>query len=82
MEKLRLPKKPVIKNEKDYGIPIRIRSSTHNLLDIVSNETGWSKVDVITKMVEFAFDNIEWVHRPKNITKITEGMSNGNKGFI
>mgnify|MGYP000857826866 CR=1 FL=1 len=51
----------VIKNEKDYGIPIRIRSSTHNLLDIVSNETGWSKVDVITKMVEFAFDNIEWV---------------------
>lgn len=61
MEKLRLPKKPVIKNEKDYGIPIRIRSSTHNLLDIVSTETGWSKVDVITKMVEFAFDNIEWV---------------------
>lgn len=61
MEKLRLPKKPVIKNEKDYGIPIRIRSSTHSLLDIVSNETGWSKVDVITKMVEFAFDNIEWV---------------------
>lgn len=60
MEKLRLPKK-IIKNEKDYGVPIRIRSSTHSLLDIVSNETGWSKVDVITKMVEFAFDNIEWV---------------------
>lgn len=58
MEKLRLPKK-IIKNEKDYGVPIRIRSSTHSLLDIVSNETGWSKVDVITKMVEFAFDNIE-----------------------
>ena len=61
MDKLRLPKKTIIKNEKDYGVPIRIRSSTHNLLDIVSNETGWSKVDVITKMVEFAFDNIEWV---------------------
>ena len=60
MEKLRLPKK-IIKNETDYGVPIRIRSSTHSLLDIVSNETGWSKVDVITKMVEFAFDNIEWI---------------------
>nr|DAE24082.1 MAG TPA: 4-hydroxy-3-methylbut-2-en-1-yl diphosphate synthase [Siphoviridae sp. ctg6Y13] len=60
MEKLRLPKK-IMKNEKDYGVPIRIRSSTHSLLDIVSNETGWSKVDVITKMVEFAFDNIEWI---------------------
>ncbi|ERK67021.1 hypothetical protein HMPREF1984_01325 [Leptotrichia sp. oral taxon 215 str. W9775] len=32
MEKLRLPKK-IIKNEKDYGVPIRIRSSTHSLLD-------------------------------------------------
>ena len=41
--------------------PIRIRKATHNLLDVVSDETGWSKVDVIAKMVEFAFDNIEWV---------------------
>lgn len=51
MDKLKLPKKSIIKDEKDYGVPIRIRSSTHNLLDIVSNETGWSKVDVIAKMV-------------------------------
>nr|DAX44808.1 MAG TPA: hypothetical protein [Caudoviricetes sp.] len=43
------------------GYPIRIRKATHNLLDVVSDETGWSKVDVIAKMVEFAFDNIEWV---------------------
>ena len=46
-------------------MPIRIRSSTHNLLDIVSNETGWSKVDVIAKMVEYAFDNIEYVSEYK-----------------
>nr|DAS75959.1 MAG TPA: hypothetical protein [Bacteriophage sp.] len=72
MEKLRLPKKTIIKNEKDYGVPIRIRSSTHNLLDVVSNETGWSKVDVITKMVEFAFDNIEWVP-VEEYTKDNEG---------
>lgn len=65
MDKLRLPKKTIIKNEKDYGVPIRIRSSTHNLLDIVSNETGWSKVDVIAKMVEYAFDNIEYVSEYK-----------------
>ena len=60
-EKLRLPKRPIPKYEKDYGVPIRIRKTTHNLLDTVSDETGWSKVDVIAKMVEFAFDNIEWV---------------------
>ena len=40
---------------------IRIRKATHNLLDVVSDETGWSKVEVIARMVEFAFDNIEWV---------------------
>ena len=60
-EKLKLPKRPVLKCEKDYGYPIRIRKATHDLLDVVSDETGWSKVDVIAKMVEFAFDNIEWV---------------------
>ena len=60
-EKLKLPKRPVLKCEKDYGYTIRIRKATHNLLDVVSDETGWSKVEVIAKMVEFAFDNIEWV---------------------
>ena len=60
-EKLKLPKRPMLKYEKDYGVPIRIRKATHNLLDTVSDETGSSKVDVIAKMVEFAFDNIEWV---------------------
>ena len=60
-EKLKLPKRPVLRYEKDYGYPIRIRKATHNLLDVVSDETGWSKVEVVARMVEFAFDNIEWV---------------------
>lgn len=43
-EKLKLPKRPVLRYEKDYGYPIRIRKATHNLLDVVSDETGWSEV--------------------------------------
>lgn len=49
IEKLKLPKRPVLKYEKDYGYPIRIRKATHNLLDVVSDETGWTKVEVIAK---------------------------------
>ena len=48
-EKLKLPKRPVLKYEKDYGYPIRIRKATHNLLDVVSDETGWSKVELNQK---------------------------------
>lgn len=59
MEKLRLPKKYT--PEKSYSTPIRIRKSTQNLLDAVVEETGWNKIDVVEKMIEFAFDNIEWV---------------------
>jgi|GEM_PF-1378536 len=46
-EKLKLPKRPVLRYEKDYGYPIRIRKATHNLLDVVSDETGWSKVEIV-----------------------------------
>lgn len=58
----------------DYKIKITAKNytSTHNLLDIVSNETGWSKVDVIAKMVEYAFDNIEYVSEYKYM-KIEKG---------
>ena len=59
MEKLRLPKKYM--PEKSYSTPIRIRKSTQNLLDAVVEETGWNKIDVVEKMIEFAFDNIEWI---------------------
>lgn len=59
MDKLRLPKKYT--PEKSYSTPIRIRKSTQNLLDIVVEETGWNKIDVVEKMIEFAFDNIQWV---------------------
>ena len=59
MEKLKLPKKYT--PEKSYSTPIRIRKSTQNLLDIVAEETGWNKIDVVEKMIEFAFDNIQWV---------------------
>ena len=48
-EKLKLPKRPVLKCEKDYGYPIRIRKATHNLLDVGSDETGWSKVELNQK---------------------------------
>lgn len=46
-EKLKLPKRPVLRYEKDYGYPIRIRKATHNLLDVVSDETRWSKVEIV-----------------------------------
>lgn len=59
MDKLKLPKKYT--PEKSYSTPIRIRKSTQNLLDTVAEETGWNKIDVVEKMIEFAFDNIEWV---------------------
>ena len=59
MDKLKLPKKYT--PEKSYSTPIRIRKSTQNLLDAVAEETGWNKIDVVEKMIEFAFDNIEWV---------------------
>nr|DAY00477.1 MAG TPA: hypothetical protein [Caudoviricetes sp.] len=59
MEKLKMPKKYT--PEKSYSTPIRIRKSTQNLLDAVAEETGWNKIDVVEKMIEFAFDNIEWV---------------------
>ena len=48
-EKLKLPKRPVLRYEKDYGYPIRIRKAIHNLLDAVSDETGWSKVELNQK---------------------------------
>ena len=70
MDKLKLPKKYM--PEKSYSTPIRIRKSTQNLLDTVAEETGWNKIDVVEetgwnkidvveKMIEFAFDNIQWV---------------------
>lgn len=71
MEKLRLPKKCT--PEKSYSTPIRIRKSTQNLLDAVVEETGWNKIDVVEKMIEFAFDNIEWV---------TSDEYNKNKGDV
>ena len=71
MEKLRLPKKYT--PEKSYSTPIRIRKSTQNLLDAVVEETGWNKIDVLEKMIEFAFDNIEWV---------TPDEYNNNKGDV
>lgn len=73
MEKLRLPKKYT--PEKSYSTPIRIRirKSTQNLLDTVAEETGWNKIDVVEKMIEFAFDNIEWV---------TSDEYNKNKGDV
>lgn len=71
MEKLRLPKKYT--PEKRYSTPIRIRKSTQNLLDTVAEETGWNKIDVVEKMIEFAFDNIEWV---------TSDEYNKNKGDV
>jgi len=36
-------------------------------------ETGWNKIDVVEKMIEFAFDNIEWV---------TSDEYNKNKGDV
>lgn len=60
MEKLRLPKKYT--PEKSYSTPIRIRKSTQNLLDTV-----------VEKMIEFAFDNIQWV---------TSDEYNKNKGDV
>lgn len=71
MEKLRLPKKCT--PEKSYSTPIRIRKSTQNLLDAVVEETGWNKIDVVEKLIEFAFDNIEWV---------TSDEYNKNKGDV
>lgn len=71
MDKLKLPKKYT--PEKSYSTPIRIRKSTQNLLDIVAEETGWNKIDVVEKMIEFAFDNIEWV---------TSDEYNKNKGDV
>ena len=71
MEKLKLPKKYT--PEKSYSAPIRIRKSTQNLLDIVAEETGWNKIDVVEKLIEFAFDNIEWV---------TSDEYNKNKGDV
>ena len=71
MEKLKLPKKYT--PEKSYSTPIRIRKSTQNLLDIVAEETGWNKIDVVEKLIEFAFDNIEWV---------TSDEYNKNKGDV
>lgn len=71
MDKLRLPKKYT--PEKSYSTPIRIRKSTQNLLDTVAEETGWNKIDVVEKMMEFAFDNIEWV---------TSDEYNKNKGDV
>ena len=71
MDKLKLPKKYT--PEKSYSTPIRIRKSTHNLLDTVAEETGWNKIDVVEKMIEFAFDNIEWV---------TSDEYNKNKGDV
>lgn len=71
MEKLKLPKKYA--PEKSYSTPIRIRKSTQNLLDIVAEETGWNKIDVVEKLIEFAFDNIEWV---------TSDEYNKNKGDV
>ena len=59
--------------EKSYSTPIRIRKSTQNLLDTVAEETGWNKIDVVEKMIEFAFDNIEWV---------TSDEYNKNKGDV
>lgn len=71
MDKLKLPKKYM--PEKSYSTPIRIRKSTQNLLDTVAEETGWNKIDVVEKMIEFAFDNIEWV---------TSDEYNKNKGDV
>lgn len=71
MGKLKLPKKYA--PEKSYSTPIRIRKSTQNLLDTVAEETGWNKIDVVEKLIEFAFDNIEWV---------TSDEYNKNKGDV
>lgn len=71
MEKLKMPKKCT--PDKSYSTPIRIRKSTQNLLDAVVEETGWNKIDVVEKMIEFAFDNIEWV---------TSDEYNKNKGDV
>lgn len=67
-EKLKLPKRPVLRYEKDYGYPIRIRKATNNLLDVVSDETGWSevqkkqlsnerKIDEIIKLIKEILNN-------------------------
>lgn len=68
MEKLKLPsrsldvlEKEKFKSDKDYGIPIRIRKVVWDAVRVVSDETGFSKVDIVEKMVMFAIDNIEYV---------------------
>lgn len=68
MDKLKLPsrsldvlEKEKIKSDKDYGVPIRMRKVVWDAVGNVSDETGFSKVDVIEKLVMFAIDNIEYV---------------------
>lgn len=49
------------KINRDYGTPVRIRNSVYRLLEEVVEETGFSRVDLIEKLIIFGLDNVEYV---------------------
>ena len=60
MEKLKLVK--ALSSKKDSSTELtRVRKSTNALTNDVARQAGISKVDAIQKLVEFAYENIEWM---------------------
>jgi hypothetical protein len=60
MEKLKLVK--ALSNKKDSSTELtRVRKSTNALANVVARQAGISKLDAIQKLVEFAYENIEWM---------------------
>ncbi len=60
MEKLKLVK--ALSSKKDSSTELtRVRKSTNALANDVARQAGISKVDAIQKLVEFAYENIEWM---------------------
>ncbi len=61
MEKLKLVKYVSTKINADGTEIVRIKKATNALANDVARQAGISKVEAIAKLVEFAYENIEWV---------------------
>lgn len=59
--KLRFKKRNSQHYTKRDRIVIRVEPNAYYLVDEISINTGLSKTKVVSKMIEFAYDNVEYI---------------------